>query len=88
MEGRNVQALKRLVGDRFEIADTLAENVQKMRNKWTATIIFAGLGIAALGTAAYLRIKNKHKIQEPVVPTVTSTTDTTPSVFKSFNKIA
>ena len=58
-EARNKNPLKRLVGDRFGIADPLKENVQKIRNKWTRAIIFSGIAIAAVGTAGYFHIKNK-----------------------------
>lgn len=64
-EARNKAPLKRLVGATLEnvqqAAETVAkrtvDGVQQIRNKWTKTIIFAGIGIAALGSAAYAYIR-------------------------------
>ena len=65
---RNQERLNRLVGDRYGIADVLTENAQKIRNKWTGFIIFTGLAIAALGTAAYVRIKRKNSANTETQP--------------------
>ena len=76
MEGRNKNPLNRLVGDKFGIADPLLENASKVKNKWTNIIIGTGVAIAAVGTAAYVYLKNKNaKMQKA--------TDT-----KQLNKVA
>ena len=58
MEGRNFEKLKRLVGE-FGIA--VEDGAKKLRNKWTKTIIGAGITVAALGTAAYAYMKRDDK---------------------------
>lgn len=75
-EGRNKKPLNRLTGEfggKFEklkrvIAQrtsSAVEGTQKIRNKWTKTIIFAGIGIAAAGTAAYVYLKG-HKSEDEI----------------------
>ena len=90
MEARNTNPMKRLVGERFGIADTLVENAQKIRNKWTKAVVFTGIGIAALGTAAYIHLKNKAKIAATTKPEVKetpvqTTATTAPRMQSSFN---
>ena len=40
------------------VGSTIKDGSQKVRNKWTKTIIGSGVAIAALGTAAYAYIKH------------------------------
>ncbi len=62
---REKRPLNRLTGKLKEgtakvvefVSDGTAQGIQKIRNKWTKTIIWTGVGIAALGTAAYIYIK-------------------------------
>lgn len=73
MEGRNFEKLKRLVGE-FGIA--VEDGAKKLRNKWTKTIIGAGITVAALGTAAYAYMKRDDKKAQPntQVPQTSTTT--------------
>lgn len=74
MEGRNFEKLKRLVGE-FGIA--VEDGAKKLRNKWTKTIIGAGITVAALGTAAYAYMKRddkKAQLNTQVPQTSTTTT--------------
>ena len=64
MEGRNKGKLNRLVGDKFGIADPLVENASKVKNKWTKIIIGTGMAIAAVGTAAYVYLKQRKPKEE------------------------
>lgn len=64
MNARNFEKLKRLVGDKFGIADALKDGAQKARNRWTRILIGTGIGIAAAGTAAYVYLKDKNKKTE------------------------
>ena len=67
---RNKSKLRRIVGDRFGVADNIKENIQKIRNKWTKTVILCGVAVATLGTAAYMYIKrpvqNENKLRKTV----------------------
>ena len=58
---RNKSKLNRLVGDKFGIADAIKDSASKVRTKWTKIIIGTGIGIAALGTAAYAYLKRDKK---------------------------
>ena len=40
------------------IEEVVQDGSQKVRNKWTKTIIWTGIGIAAAGTAAYAYLKH------------------------------
>ena len=40
------------------VESTIKDGSQKVRNKWTKTIIGSGVAIAALGTAAYAYMKH------------------------------
>ncbi len=74
MEGRNFEKLKRLVGE-FGIA--VEDGAKKLRNKWTKTIIGAGITVAALGTAAYAYMKRddkKAQLNTQIPQTSTTTT--------------
>ena len=61
MAARNRSKMGRMVGEKFGIADALKEGASKIRNKWTKIIIGAGIGIAAVGTAAYAYMKRGKK---------------------------
>ena len=61
---RNTERLNRLVGERFGFADALQESINKVRSKWSKAIIFTGLGIAALGSAAYVYLRQQAKPEE------------------------
>ena len=65
MNNRNKSRLNRLVGEGYAIADALKDSVQKIRNKWTKTIIWTGVGIAAFGGAAYAYIKRDKQANNP-----------------------
>lgn len=41
---------------------TVKDASQKVRNKWTKTIIGSGVAIAALGTGAYMYVKHRAKV--------------------------
>lgn len=63
----NKAKMGRLLGDKFGIADAIKEGASKARTKWTKIIIGTGIGIAAIGTAAYAylkRNKNADKTEE------------------------
>ena len=60
---RSTERMKRLVSGEFGIADRLSEGARQLRNKWTKMIIFTGLGIAALGTAACMYLKKNKKAE-------------------------
>lgn len=46
-----------------ETAESTAKDAsQKVRNKWTKTIIGSGIAIAALGTGAYMYVKHRAKV--------------------------
>ena len=64
MNARNFEKLKRLVGDKFGVADAFKDGAQKARNRWTRILIGTGIGIAAAGTAAYVYLKDKNKKTE------------------------
>ncbi len=59
MNSRNIDKLRRLVGDKFGMA--VEDSAKKIRNKWTKIIIGTGIGVAALGTAAYAYMKRNDK---------------------------
>lgn len=75
-EARSKSPLKRLVGATLEdakqtvetVAKRTVEGVQQVRNKWTKTIIFAGIGIAALGTAAYAYLRRQKPEEDFELP--------------------
>ena len=69
MNARSFEKLKRLVGDKFGIADALKDGAQKVRNRWTKILIGAGIGIAAAGSAAYVYLKKDKKKDENAVNT-------------------
>ena len=73
MEGRNFEKLKRLVGE-FGIA--VEDGAKKLRNKWTKTIIGAGVAVAALGTVAYAYMKRDDKNTQPNIQTPQTSTTT------------
>ena len=64
----------RMVGDKFGIAEALKDRASKIRNKWTKIIIGAGIGIAAVGTAAYAYMKRGKKNQKAAENTNNETT--------------
>ena len=43
------------------VEEVVQDGSQKVRNKWTKTIIWTGIGIAAAGTAAYAYLKHGKK---------------------------
>lgn len=77
MKARDKSPLKRLVGTKLEEIKQAAETagkqvrdgVQQVRNKWTKTIIFAGIGIAALGTIAYAHLRRQKPEADFELPT-------------------
>ena len=73
MEGRNFEKLKRLVGE-FGIA--VEDGAKKLRNKWTKTIIGAGVAVAAFGTVAYAYMKRDDKNTQPNIQTPQTSTTT------------
>lgn len=88
---RNLEKLKRLVGDRFGIA--IEDGAKKLRNKWTKTIIGTGIAIAAVGTAAYAYMKrddkkSKKDTQNTPQAAPTVTTESTIQDKTKVNKIA
>ena len=74
MAGRNKSKMGRMVGDKFGIAEALKDRASKIRNKWTKIIIGAGIGIAAVGTAAYAYMKRGKKNQKAAENTNNETT--------------
>lgn len=91
-EARSMNTLKRLVGDRFGIADSLKENVRKAKNKWVKLFILSGLAISTFGTFAYINAKKnttKPIVDIPKEPQPsTNPTIEKRHVFNSFNKVA
>jgi len=65
IKNRGTSRLNRLVGRGYAIADALKDGVQKIRNKWTKTIIFSGAALAAFGGAAYAYIKRDKQGNNP-----------------------
>jgi glycosyltransferase involved in cell wall biosynthesis len=65
LEARNTTPLRRLVGDKFGIADTIQEASSRIRNKWVQGMFIVGAGIATLGIASYLYLKRDKTSQAP-----------------------
>ena len=67
IQARNRNPLRRLVGERFGIADAVAaatqESTHKLRNRWVNGMLIAGACIAAIGTAGYMYVKRDKKQQ-------------------------
>ena len=67
IQARNRNPLRRLVGERFGIADAVAaatqESTHKLRNRWVNGMLIAGACIVAIGTAGYMYVKRDKKQQ-------------------------
>lgn len=61
---RNKKPLRRLVGEKFGIADAIQESTNHIRNKWVKGMLIAGAGIAALGTAGYMYVKRDKSAKQ------------------------
>ena len=67
IQARNRNPLRRLVGEKFGIADAVAaatqESTHKLRNRWVNGMLIAGACIVAIGTAGYMYVKRDKKQQ-------------------------
>ena len=64
--------MQRLVGNSVENLKKAAENAiegaQKIRNKWTKTVIWTGITLASLGTAVYLHLRRQKPEPDVQIP--------------------
>lgn len=74
---RSNKKMSRMLGNKFGIADALKESASKARTKWTRIIIGTGIGIAAIGTAAYAYLKRDKKADKTAENTAPQTTTDT-----------
>lgn len=90
INNRNVGKLKRFVGD---FGTAVEDGAKHLRNKWTKTIIGAGIAIAAVGTAAYAYMKRDNKKDNKAAtstqqPAQTTSAATQPASKPNVDKVA